>query len=1113
MTPNEAGRELARAAAIVRSAGRQIAIWKVAAFGVPVLSLVLIAVWLPSGRLAGAGSVLPMLLGVGGLAALGAAGLATGLSVRACRLRRGVAEVERARGLAHGELLGALELGKGPLDPGGLANLHRGQVAAALAGSAKPELLPVSYRQLRRVRRFSLSGLGLLAAALLVGFLDHPASGFEGVTSLLRPWTVAFPPPPPAIRVSPSGGEVLRGGSFEVVITAVSRSRAFLGQERPGMPSRWDTLAVAAGLATGRIDPVDEAIRFWAEDDRGSVSDTFVVIPLDPLMLTDLRIELEYPSYLGHPRDALSGPIGELRVPSGTVLHLSARTNHGVDRLGLIGVGTAGRDTLFLDLSGNQASGSLQATKTAVLSWLMDAAGIVPGIATPPPIELAVEPDGPPAVTLLYPGHDRLLGLDRTLPLVIEAQDDHGLEAVGLTWWRESTGGRRDTPVYEPLYEGAGERRLVVRPILDFADSGLLPGDEVVYFASAADARPGSGVSVSDTFRARFSSLEEVRDEMARRAESIADDTRALTERVSELSDAARDAERRTASRSLDPQSAGASGDRPDFGATQEARDLLAEAGEIEAELTRVHEELRQASTGLDGSSLVDPDLQRRLGELERLFEEILASGLREKIEALEQSLRGLDREDLQHSLSEVSRQSRDLEDRLDQALGLLERVALEQSLESVRQQAHELALRQEREATGGQSGENREERQAGLAAQADSLAQRVAQVSERLADQQAPDAAERAAEAARDARRSATSMREAARQAGGDAVMADEASSREARVAAAEMQSAERRLEAASQSLAEDWRAEAMQAVERATSEALELAREQEGIVEQLRSGQPTEDLPARQSAVRQGLDNLSQSLADAGRRTALMDRRAGPAAARAEEQMDAAANSLSGGAARGREAAQQGQAAMDALGDLAGALMSSRRAMAEASSATGLEEALEKIAGMGRRQGGVNAESGELFLLMQGGQPIEDRLRALALRQEAVSRELQDLAGDPGAADLTGRPQELAGEADELARRLSAGVLDRETLSRQERLFQRLLDAGRSLEKEERDASRRESTSAGPGLVRLPATEHDIESGPRYPYPGGESMEGLSVSQRRMVYDYFDLLNRVSP
>ena len=299
------------------------------------------------------------------------------------------------------------------------------------------------------------------------------------------------------------------------------------------------------------------------------------------------------------------------------------------------------------------------------------------------------------------------------------------------------------------------------------------------------------------------------------------------------------------------------------------------------------------------------------------------------------------------------------------------------------------------------------------------------------------------------------------------------------------------------------------MQAVSRATAEALELAKEQERVVERLRSGERPEELSGQQAAVREGLDNLSQSLAEAGRKTALMDRRAGPAAARAGSEMDAIGESLSGGAARKSEAMQQGEAAMEALGDLAGSLMASRREMEEASSATGMEEALERLAGMGKQQAGLNSESGELFMFMQGGQSIEDRLGSLAARQEAVSEELRDLAGDPAARDLGARPAELASEADAIARRLAAGTLDRETLARQEQLFRQLLDAGRSLEKDERDANRREATTARPRVSLVPDGEAVQEAGPRYPYPDEGQMEGLTASQRRLVYEYFDRLN----
>ena len=1109
MTPDEAGRELARAVTIVRSTGRRIALWRATVVGTVLLAIVLAAIWVPDTWLNRPGSILPMLLAAMGLVAIGAAGLAAGVSTRVHQLRRRAVEIETARGLARGELLGAIELGDERVDSVGLANLHRVRVARALEGRTARELLPGSHVNLRSARRLALPGVGVALAVLSVGVTEKPVSVSSALGVLARPWAVTFPLPPPPLRLDPPGGEVLRGERFDVVVTAVGRSRVRLGQVRPGTPPRRSPLEIADGVARGRIESVDETIRFWAEDDLGGVTDTFVVVPLDPLTITDLRVEMDYPRYLRRPREVLSGPITLLQVPAGTQLSLTVRTNHPVDRMGLAREGEAGVDTLVLEVAADLATGTLTATDSTLLSWWIVAPDGVPGIRMPPPIVLSVKADASPTVALVYPGEDRMLGIDRTLPLIIEAKDDYGLAGVGLVWWREPAGDNREPAVHERLAEGAGARRLVLRPIIDLEGSGFLPGDEIVYFATASDSRPGAPASVSDTFRARLAGFVELKGEVARRTENLAEEARSLRERAGELSSEARDAERRSAGRSSDPRESDAAADRADFGATREARDLLGEALEVEAELTRIQEELRNVRSGLDASSLVDPELERRMGELEELYREILESGLREKIEALDAALRGLDRNDLQDALSEFSRQTADLEERLDRALGLLERVALEQSLEGARQTAEDLANRQQQASGSDRRDEAWADRQDRLANESEELARQVDGLSDRLEAQQAPEAVEKGRQAVDEARSAASRMRSAGREAGGEEGGASSRSAKEARLAAAEMERAELSLAAAGESMTEDWRAEAMSAVGRATSEALELAREQERIVERLRSGDRPEDVSGSQSAVREGLDNLSQSLAEAGRRTALLDRRAGPAAAQAGREMDAMGQSISGGAARRNEAVQQGESAMEALSELAGSLLASGRAMAEAGSATGMEEALERLAGMGERQAGLNSESGELFLLLQGGRPIEDRLRDLAARQEAVSQDLRDLETYPAVRELGSRPGDLAGEADEIARRLMTGTLDRETLSRQERLFQRLLDAGRSLEKDEDDESRREATTARPRVALLPVEDTGVMTGPRYPYPDESHMEGLTALQRRLVYEYFDRLN----
>ncbi|MGB5302893.1 MAG: hypothetical protein WBP17_07090, partial [Gemmatimonadota bacterium] len=242
MTPNEASRELARAAAIVRSTGRRIALWRGAVVGIPLLAIVLASSRLSPGWLARPGSLLPMVLASLALATFAAAGLVAGFSVRAYRLRRRVPEIEKAQGLAGGELLGAIELGRQEGERAGLANLHRVRVAGVLRGLSARDLLPGSHERLRATRRIAIPGLGVVLAVLGGSLVSSPGSTQPTVAALARPWSVSFPPPPPPLQISPPGAEVLRGTGLDIVVTAPGRARVMLAQSLSGTPTRWDTV-------------------------------------------------------------------------------------------------------------------------------------------------------------------------------------------------------------------------------------------------------------------------------------------------------------------------------------------------------------------------------------------------------------------------------------------------------------------------------------------------------------------------------------------------------------------------------------------------------------------------------------------------------------------------------------------------------------------------------------------------------------------------------------------------------------------------------------------------------------------------------------------------------
>ena len=1112
MTPREASLELARIEAIVRTTGRRVALWRGAIGGLALVALLAVAAWLPHAWLGEAGSPLPMLFAALALAAAGLTGLIAGSSIRTHHRRMMLEQAERAAGLARGELIGALELGGvGNLGSPDLESLHRRRVADALSGKGRQALMPESTELLRRVRGAVAPGLAVALGVLSVGWVARPSSGRAAATVLSRPWMVSFPPPPPPLHLAPAGGHVLRGESFPVRVMASGRRRVTLGHAGFGTPASREDLPVALGLAVGVIDPVNEPKRYWAEDDRGTVTDTFLVVPVDPLTITDLEIVLTFPPYLRRPEETIRGPVRALTVPVGTVMDVRARTNHLVEGVGFQRFTATGIDTVMLDVTGKAARGEVRARGDARLAWWLRPAGEVPGIKLPPAVDLSVLQDAAPSVSIVYPGEDRVLGIDRSLQLVIEARDDNGITGVNLVRWRESAAGLRDPESRVTLADGNPARRLVLRATVDLDGRGMVPGDVLVYYATAADANPASRAAASDTFRVVLSSLAEMRREAARRTEALAEVVRSLDEMVGRLAADARDAERRAAGGGEETVR-GTRPDRADFAGTEEARDLLSEARDVESALDGMREELTDMRRGLESAPLADPDLRGRLEELEELYREILESELGERIQALEEALRGLGRERIRRTLSDLARESSTLRQRLDRALGLMERVALEQSLKGAGEKARALAERQERVARSIPSDAEWADVERHLASAVDSLAHEVEDLSDRLQTQQAGEAAERSREAASAMRSAGDDMRSAVQESGrepGRDTGSRRRSAQSADLAGQQLKQAEESLAAASEALSKDWRAEALEAVDRATTEALDLAKEQQRIVEELRDGPAADGVSSRQAALREGLDNLSQALAEAGRKTALLDRRSGTAAAEAGEEMDALGQSLARRAARRAEAIRQGEAAVQALSDLAGSLVASRQAMAEASSATGMEEALERLGRMGQRQASVNADAGELLLLSRGGQEVEDRLGELAGRQEAIARDLARLAAEPVAGELGGRPQDLSDEADQIARHLADGTLDREILARQERLFRRLLDAGRSLEQDDEDPSRRESTTARAGVILVPEDDAGVVMGPRYPYPAESRMQELTSAQRRLVYEYFDRLN----
>jgi hypothetical protein len=314
-------------------------------------------------------------------------------------------------------------------------------------------------------------------------------------------------------------------------------------------------------------------------------------------------------------------------------------------------------------------------------------------------------------------------------------------------------------------------------------------------------------------------------------------------------------------------------------------------------------------------------------------------------------------------------------------------------------------------------------------------------------------------------------------------------------------------------QEMQQAWRQQVVQAIDQALAETSRLAEQQLQVQNELgeRGEPPTPSTRAEQAAVEEGVQKLMEQIKQAGGKNALVSPQIAAALGAAQLRMREAREAISSAVPNSREAAEQAGGAVDDLNAAAHQLVRVRDDISGSGSGSGLEEALERMAQLAKQQGGLGRQGAGL-LPMAGSGAIREQLQRMAAQQRALAQELEKLQGQ---GELSGAGQ-MAEEAKDLARRLEAGRLDRTVVERQERLFRRMLDAGRTLQGREEDQNQeRQSTTATDDSVHLPpALRTRLQGeGQGLRVPTWEELQQLSPEERRLVVDYFRRLSQPSP
>jgi hypothetical protein len=659
-------------------------------------------------------------------------------------------------------------------------------------------------------------------------------------------------------------------------------------------------------------------------------------------------------------------------------------------------------------------------------------------------------------------------------------------------------------------------------------------------------------------------------EEVASTAEELRQATRDLERRAS-AANARRQAEQQRGSRT------GQNGSqRMDYQDASAARQMLERQDELVAQLEAMRQDMEALERAMERSGLRDAELQQRLEEMRELHDELLTPELRQQLEALRKALEELDPQALQDALEQMAQHQEEMKEQLDRSLELMRRAAAEQQMNNLAQEARELATQQEAlaESMAEQKPTRAQaEAQKDLAERTQQLTESLGEMQERLREQGEEQTAESTQEAQSSTAQAGEQMQQAAR----DASRQDGAkASEQGAQAADQLEQAAETLDQARQALADQWSQDARQSMEQATRDALSLAERQQQLLERMKQeeqGQQGEPMPqpgqpgqqqqgqqqggqqqgqqqsgqqqggqqgqqqggqqqggqqqggqmpgeqagggsgsmqsmrTEQTALQQGLQQLGRNLQETGERSAAMNQQVGASLGQANRSMQQTLDQMQSG----QIPTQQAQQTVDALNRLALSLLNNSQSLGEESGEG--SQALQQMADIAKKQGELNGRSNALTPMDVTRNARSQQLNRMSQEQMEIARRLGEL-NRGGRESMMGDIDALAREAEELARQMRSGQVAPETLARQERLFHRMLDAGRSLEKDEVEDERTAERPTGFDTRSVDALDPVLFRDPlRFRAPAAAELEDLPPAYRRLILDYFERLNRPQP
>ena len=459
----------------------------------------------------------------------------------------------------------------------------------------------------------------------------------------------------------PGGGEYLKGTEIEI---ALHLTGVYEPAHADIIISNHDKvirekIIIQNGVAKKKIK-IDESITYQFKF-LDHETDEFTLVKLEPIYIEALSFHFKYPRYTKLKEETKTGR--QIIAPHGTRIFMQGKVSQPLKAAQFLL-----SDTLDLKCDNKTFAGEFIVIESGTATLHLKSF-----TELNEQIIIYAVPDLTPLVDIFYPGYNINLPNDMEINIGIRCSDDYGL-SKGKFYYKFKEENTKNLA----LKKGVIEDTIYFK--WDLSDLGMLPGDEISYFAEITDN--AGNINKSKTYYIYFPTMEEIYEEISKKENLVQKDLKDLQ---IEHSDELKEIERIHQKLMKERELVWADQEKLREAITKE-KEILNKIDEWQTELERTIEKLNQGI-------ILDQESIERLQEISKILQEIAPDELKEALENLQLALDKTPR-DLQMALDKLKQSQKDLAKALERTLEILKRYQQEEKLKELAQMAKDLALK-----------------------------------------------------------------------------------------------------------------------------------------------------------------------------------------------------------------------------------------------------------------------------------------------------------------------------------------------------------------------------------------------------------------------------------